>query len=211
MRQLWTDVGPTRRRSLIIYSTFSRSKANPNRFRVIFPFKQPTSLTGLKAVYHAIEIRLKEGGYNANDAKLDLAYKSGVQPSYLPCINRAHKDWALFESYGLERDRDFKKYGIDPTTYEITAPMRSEGFWVKVRDIDSEFTTDQIETILEGHASRAQEMKGELLGMKQDRHALVFRFGVRLSMAWKTEGEIRDELNDVARGESHMLAKVPHT
>ena len=92
IRIFWKDA-VTNRRSFIICNSFSRSPANPNKFRVVLLFKSPaTSIKMFQAVYDEIVRRLRSHGYPWREAKLDPACRSGIQPFFIPCINREHRN-----------------------------------------------------------------------------------------------------------------------
>ncbi len=117
----WRKAGKGLKRSFIICNSFSRSPGEPNRFRVIFPFKKPArSINEHKAVLNSIVSRLESEGFSEEDMGLDRQCKSGVQSFYLPCTNRAHPDYAFFRTHGM-KTRDIERHGIEPSTYWKTA------------------------------------------------------------------------------------------
>ena len=119
----WTKAGRAGKRSFIICNTFSRSPEEPNRFRVILFFKTPArSLGAYQAVFDSVIARIVEQGYPIEEMGIDLSCRSGVQSFYIPCTNRAYPDHAFFEQYGTET-RDIARHGIDPSSYEKTAPV----------------------------------------------------------------------------------------
>ena len=120
-RIFWSEAGRGQKRSFLICNSFSRCEATPNKFRVILFYKRPaTTLQQHEAVHDAIVSRLEENGYSAKSAKLDPGCKSGVQSFYLPCTNRAHQEWAFFETRGT-KTRDLERCTIDPVMFGKTA------------------------------------------------------------------------------------------
>ncbi len=145
-------------------------------------------------MYDAVVDRLAEHGYSAKSAKLDPACKSGVQSFYLPCTNRAHQQWAFFETYGL-KTRDLQRRAIDPVAYGRTAvvpPLRAN-------------------SILVPPANREQidAATATLRSMKEGRHQEVFMTGLRLRGLGLTQSEIEAELYSMVGGERHMRKKIP--
>jgi hypothetical protein len=206
VRLIWDDGKSHRSLSFLIFNTFSRSEADPNRFRVIFPFKRATDLEGLRAVYEAIEQRLKEDGYPREATKLDPRYLSGIQSSYLPCTNRAHPKSAFFESYGLDRTRNFVEYGIDPEKYRKTRPTESVGFQTEVEGADD--FSDGGSHLQEHHRKRAEECENTLRGMTSGRHTLFYQLAVHLALSGLSEGEVKWRLSSVAGSELKMRLKI---
>lgn len=124
-RFFWLDAGRGNRFAFIICNSFSRRPEEPNRFRVIIPFRTPvSSLAEFQAIYDWFVDRLEEHGYPVSDAKLDPGCRSGNQPFYVPCTNRSYKEWAFCRAYGLTRTRDFNRHALDPTKY-VVVPMET--------------------------------------------------------------------------------------
>lgn len=201
VRIFWKDA-VRNKRSFIICNSFSRSPSNPNKFRVIMPFrKSATSLEMFQAVYDEIVRRLRSNGYTRKAAKLDPLCRSGIQPFFIPCTNRAHKESGFFEVYGLGK-QEFERYGIDPTTYLTTA-------YEKVTPIRTRSTTSQPNgpTSHERQELALAWMK-KIQAMTADRHLPFFEMGRDLAAKGFTKDGVSYWLYRTAGNERKMLEKV---
>ncbi len=196
-RIFWREADRGRRRSFLICNTFSRCAEKPNKFRVILFYRRPaTTLQQHEAVYDAVVSRLEQNDYTAKSGHLDPACRSVVQSFYLPCTNRAHQQWAFFETRGT-KTRDLGRCAIDPVTYGATAvPVRP-----KVAP----------DPIIVGAATREQidAATERLRSMTEGRHREVFMAGSRLRRLGLSKHEIEAQLLSVVGEERHMRKKIP--
>jgi hypothetical protein len=202
-RIFWSEAGTTGKRSFIITNSFSRSAANPNRFRVIFPFKVPaTSLAEFQAVYDSLVNRLRDHGHTVESMKLDTQCRSGIHPFWVPCTNRAHPEWAFFRKHGLDRARDIERYAIDPSTYLPTAGEEPEPFRCRrpggSRPRPSEARRSEI----------LVELRYQYGGMRTGRHTSVLSAGNRLAGAGFTETETEGHLHDLFGQDREIAIKI---
>ncbi len=191
----WHRAGRGLKRSFIISNSFSRSPEQPNRFRVIFPYKKPAkSIDEHKAVLNSVIARLKDEGFSTADMGLDPQCKSGIQSFYLPCTNRSCPDYAFFRTHGTNT-RDIEQYGIDPSTYWKTAkPERAR--------MPRKSYSDEITVELSPELS---ERKSTLMAMTENRHYPFFMFGLRLASHFKKDRSmVERHLQDVARTDRKM-------
>ena len=206
VRIFWKDA-IANRRSFMICNSFSRSPSNPNKFRVIMPFKKPaTSLEMFQAVYDEIVRRLEANGYPKELAKLDPLCRSGIQPFFIPCTNRAHKEWAFFETYGLGK-KQFEKYGIDPTTYLMTAVEKV--IPIRTRYIHEEPDDNgAASTVVRETVAHAWMMK--IQAMTSGRHYPFFEMARDLAAKGFSRDELRYWLYRTARQDAKMKGKIPY-
>ena len=206
VRIFWKDA-IANRRSFMICNSFSRSPSNPNKFRVIMPFKKPaTSLEMFQAVYDEIVRRLEANGYPKELAKLDPLCRSGIQPFFIPCTNRAHKEWAFFETYGLGK-KQFEKYGIDPTTYLMTAVEKV--IPIRTRYIHEEPDDDgAASTVVREEVAHAWMMK--IQAMTSGRHYPFFEMARDLAAKGFSRDELRYWLYRTAGQDAKMKGKIPY-
>ena len=112
----------------------TRRAENPNKFRVILPYKRPArSFEEHRAVYDYIVWRLEEAGYTEEVFGLDHLSKAANQPFWIPTINRAHPEFAFFRTFGT-KSRDINRCALDPTLCpKGEPPTRSDGQRLGVR------------------------------------------------------------------------------
>jgi len=195
----WHKAGKGLKRSFIICNSYSRSPEQANRYRVIFLYKKPaTSIAEHKAVLNSVVSRLESEGLTVKEMGLDQQCKSGVQSFYMPCTNRAHPDYAFFRTHGT-KTRDIERHGIDPSTYLKTAKPE------KTRRRKAFIAGD-----IPGHLSpELEQKKSTLMGMKENRHDLLFDFACGLAFHFKgNESVIEKHLEDVAARDSKMRRKA---
>ena len=98
----------------LIFNSFRRSPAMPNRFKVIIFYQCPaTSVDEHQAAFDYIQWRLEEAGWGEKTVGLDRGCRSGNQSFYMPCTNRHHPDWAIFEAHNTRTD-EIKQLGLIP-------------------------------------------------------------------------------------------------
>jgi hypothetical protein len=196
----WTKAGRAGKRSFIICNTFSSSPEEPNRFRVILFFKTPArSLHAYQAVYDSVIARIVEQGYPIEEMGIDLSCRSGVQSFYIPCTNRAYPDHAFFEQYGTET-RDISRYGIDPSSYDKTAPAPPALERAKQLLIGA----DGPKTL----APELSDMKAKLIAMPRGQNDGFFKFACKTAAHFKDEARVAKELYEVAGSDPKLNAKV---
>jgi len=149
-------------------------------------------------VLNSIVARLESEGLSEKDMCLDRQCKSGVQSFYMPCTNRAHPDYAFFRSHGT-KSRDIGRYGIDPSTYLKTAKPE------KTRTRKTFIAGD----IPQSLSPELEKMKSTLMGMTENRHALLFDFACGLASHFKGERSLVEKhLKDLAGIDPKMRRKV---
>jgi hypothetical protein len=193
----WSKAGRGQKRSFILCNTFSRSPEEPNRFRAILFFTTPArSIAAYQAVFDSVIARIVEEGYPVADMGIDMTSRSGVQPYYIPCTNRAHPDHAFFEHYGTDT-RGIGRYGIDPSAYLKTAQATQ----ILERARHSSIAVD-------GLSPELSDMKKKLMGMAEGRHALFFDFACKTAIHFKDEAKVAAELYNVAGSDAKLRGKV---
>ncbi|MGB9163701.1 MAG: hypothetical protein WCC41_04515 [Rhodomicrobium sp.] len=194
----WTKAGRAGKRSFIICNTFSCSPEEPNRFRVILFFKTPArSLGAYQAVFDSVIARIVEEGYPIEEMGIDLSCRSGVQSFYIPCTNRAYPDHAFFEQYGTET-RHIARYGIDPSSYDKTAPVPPTLQRAK-----------QSSTAVPSTLSpELLDMKAKLIAMPRGQNAGFFEFACKTAAHFKDEARVTKELYEAAGADRKLQAKV---
>jgi hypothetical protein len=185
-RIFWHDAKKGEKVAFVICNTFSRSAADPNRYRVFIPFRtRAMSLDAFQATYDTIVERLADSGYAEADAKLDQRCRSGIQPFYIPSTNRAHKEWAYFKVHGLDRMRDFERYALKPTTIPDVAPSPPQPEVQPIRIMPSRNSPIDQAWRKDG---RVLELQSEIRSMSEERHDPFFAMAVSLrSMGYSME------------------------
>ena len=115
---------------------------------------------------------------------IDLSCRSGVQSFYIPCTNRAYPDHAFFEQYGTET-RDIARYGIDPSSYEKTAPVPPKLERVRQSSIGADVPSTLTPEL--------SDMQAEFRAMPRGQNDGFFKFGC------KTAVHFKDEVQDCKR------------
>ena len=196
----WTKAGRAGKRSFIICNTFSRSPEEPNRFRVILFFKTPARTLGAyQAVFDSVIARIVEEGYPIEEMGIDLSCRSGVQSFYIPCTNRAYPDHAFFEQYGTET-RDIARYGIDPSSYDKTAPVPPTLERAKQSSIGADVPSTLTPELL--------DMKAKLIAMPRGQNDGFFKFACKTAAHFKDEARVTKELYEAAGADRKLQAKV---
>ena len=195
IRLFWTEAGSAGKRSFIICNTFSRSPAEPNRFRVILLYRRPaTSIEQHQAVFDAVVSRLEKHGYTKETAGLDGTSRSGIHSYYMPGTNREHPDSAFFETRGTETT-EIARYGIDPEQYWKTSkptPTVTEGIG---REVGT--TPDDI-----------HELGATIKTMKEGRHKLFFELARKLASHYRDRGSVERHLATVAGNDNKLQKKA---
>ncbi len=113
----WDKAKHGTRHSFIVCNSFSRSAAEPNKFRVVMFYRRPaTTLEQHKGVLDYVLSRLGEHGFTDESAELDYMCRSGVQSFFMPCTNVHQPDHALFEARGVKM-RELERCAIDPAKF----------------------------------------------------------------------------------------------
>jgi hypothetical protein len=201
-RIFWLDAGPEGKTSFIICNSFSRSARQPNRYRVILPFRNPCpSLEIFQLIYDSLVQRIRVvTGYEDSEIGLDKVCRSGIQSFRLPCTNRNQREWAFFKIYGMTT-REFMKSAIDPLTYKKLLPIpRSK------RDHDS--WNRQIKNETPEFLAIKDLKKAELMAMKEGRHQMYYDFGILLRGNGYSLDEIHVELSEIAANDPKMRRKA---
>jgi hypothetical protein len=194
----WKEAKRGGKHSFIICNSFSRSRLQPNKFRVAFPYKRPArSIEEHRAAYEHVLRRLEECGHTEKSAELDRSCKSGVQSFWVPSTNQWHRESAFFRTYGT-RTRDLERCAIDPRMClgepKLLQPKKSElpagTMWT---DLGAEIESAEI----------------ELRGMNEGRHRPFFDYGVLLARAGLGRDEIELKLKETAGDEQKMRKKIP--
>ncbi|CCB65861.1 protein of unknown function [Hyphomicrobium sp. MC1] len=199
----WHSAGSSGKRSFIICNTFSRTASEPNRFRVIMPFKKPvTDAKVFEAIFDAVALRLEQAGYPKAESKLDENSRKVTQSYYLPCTNRQHKDQAFIRAYGTQT-REFDRYAIDPEAYEVTLP-RTEPLPCTQTPHPKRGKDDSPEA-----RKHIESAKNKLRSMTSGRHQLFFDLGVLLARkCYYSLHEVERELLEVAGSDPKMKKKA---
>ncbi len=155
------------------------------------------SIKEYHAVYDAMVERLRESGYGPDESELDKKARTGVQSFWVPCINRAYREWAFFRAHGF-RGTEFEKYAIDPFGYGLTRiePARTRSYTSRRK----EATPEQLAEI--------QKLADQIKGMKEGRHDAFFDLGVKMRSAGFSPSEIECRLMGVAGNDNKMLGKA---
>ena len=212
----WHNAGRGQKRPFIICNSFSARPEDPNRFRVFFFLREPCrSIAEYHAVFDDITERLRESAF-PHVANIDMQLRSGVQPIFLPCTNRAYPEYAFFESYGTQTD-EIEKYAIKPSNYLLTAkrehPVSTEAATVRVnstnaarRETNSACTNGTARREL---SPKLEAEKQQLMAMKEGRRRLFFVFSRKLNRFLNGDiGEIRRHLYEVAGNDRGMQQKA---
>lgn len=190
----WERAKGPLRKSFIICNSFSRSPEQPNKFRVILPYRRPAKcISEHQAVFDGIVARLEQAGFSQPSAKLDPTCRSGVQSFYLPCTNRAYPDWAFFEAFGMDR-REFARHAINPQFIAKLCPLIQRNEPIAIAN-DTFTSRDQIAVIT-----------GPLLGMTEDRHNAIHKCVFQLKARGLSDVQVR--VNLPYAYEPHMRKKV---
>jgi hypothetical protein len=197
----WTKAGRAGKRSFIICNTFSRSPEEPNRFRVILFFKTPArSLGAYQAVFDSVIQRIVDQDYAIEEMGIDLSCRSGVQSFYIPCTNRAHPDHAFFEQYGTET-RDIARYGIDPSSYEKTAPVSPTLERVRQSSIGADVPSTLTPEL--------SEMQAKFTAMPRGQNDGFFKFACKTAVHFKgDQAKITKALHEAAEADRKLQAKI---
>ena len=192
-RLFWLEASRGDKFAFIICNSFSRRPEEPNRFRVIIPFRTPvSSLTEFQAIYDWFVDLLGEHGYTASDAKLDPGCRSGNQPFYVPCTNRRYKEWAFCRAHGLKRTRDFARHAFDPTKYEVAPPEPV------APQAPTAARTAPPRNPTRSWPDSVVAMQKEIREMFEDRHQVFFDMAVKLRSMGHSLDQIEQILLDTA-------------
>ena len=199
---LWRRAGAGRKHSFVICNTFKTSAAEPNRFRVIMPFKQPTtSIEAFEAIFDDIVQRLEDAGYPREAAKLDSACRCPTQSWYLPCTNRQQKDHAFIRTSGMQT-RDVERHGINPAAYEVTRQDDHERANVQISTWRDKDVSPEARRDIDGR-------KQVLRSMNCGRHDTFFQLGKTLARNYRYPMyEVERELFEVAGSDRTMKKKA---
>ena len=107
------------RLTFMITNSFSRSKEEPNRFRVILPFKTNTrTVEDHHRAYDYMKYRLLGFGWDIEELGLDKNSRNPTQSFYLPCIAIQRPDMAFFEAHNTKAS-EFELYGLDQEKIQV--------------------------------------------------------------------------------------------
>jgi len=196
----WRKAGIGRKRSFVICNTFSRSVSRPNCFRVIMPFKQPTtSIETFEGIFEEIVQRIEDAGFPREAAKLDKVCRCPTHSWYLPCTNRQEKDQAFIHTFGMQT-RGVQRHGIDPQAFEFT---RHCGPATKV-EIQRNSSVGRV-----GGQREVELLKSTLRSMTSNRHQLFFELGVMMARKYGYPmPEVERNLFEVAGSDPKMRKKA---
>jgi len=197
VRIFWEEAGRGNKRSFFIFNSFSRSKDEPNRFRVCLLYKEPaTSLEAHQAVYDSIVERLKANDYDEESAELDRQCRTGNQSFYMPVTNANQKEWYHFKTYGCST-RDIERYGIVPSQYLRTA-INNPSKVVTLCSVGGASNKSPLKKSID-------EWKDEIGSMVSGRRRKLFTFGLCMASEFKLSAdEVLNHLLDVANGSHGM-------
>jgi hypothetical protein len=180
--------------SFLIFNTFSRSPAQPNRFRAVMFYTQSArSPEEHRAVFDWVKDILETNGFP--NSGLDQNSRAPNQSYFMPCTNRAFSDWAFFEAHNT-RTKAIPLYGIDPSIcfefYGANYPERS----ALHRPVPSPT------------AERIAEIMRPLHGLTEGRHRPMFITACRLAALGLLRSQVQTELRQYAGQERHLQRKV---
>ncbi len=200
--EFWGSAGPARRLSFIVANTFSRSDTQPNRYRVVIPFKRAVhSLEEFQTIYDMVAKRIEAAGALSSPKHLDRTARSGVQIFWLPCTNKAHKDHAFVKCMGMS-DGAFDDYGLDPEGY-----LASRNTVHRLQRVTS---TKATPPLTDAQRAYVEWEKQEIRAMTEGRHKPLFDYAVRLRQMRMRPDEIERHLLEIAGSNRRMLRKVKH-
>ena len=154
---------------------------------------------GATTIGDAVIARIVKEGYPVAEMGIDMTCRSGVQPFYIPCTNRAHPCHAFFEQYGTET-RYIGRHGIDPSAYLKTAPTRPT--------LERAQQSSIVAAAPAGLPPELSDMKKKLMGMAEGRHDLFFDFACKTAIHFKDKAKVAAELYDVAGSDAKLRGKV---
>ena len=159
------------------------------------------SVDEFQRAFDYVQWRLEEAGWGNKTQGLDRACRSGNQSFYMPCTNRQHPDWALFEAHNTKTD-DIEELGLRPFMLpeddEEARPEPDESRCVSAGEIPQDLIDSATQNVS---------------GMCSGRHYEFFMAGVRLAGirykglrldCWSVEYELKQ----IAGSDQHMLKKV---
>jgi len=162
----------------VLHSTKSRTRGNPNYFRVWIPIKPCYNVALYKIMCDFVIAKLPQ------DSGIDLNSKNIVKTYDAPNI---HHDY-LFEARGT-RERDLARYLLDPNDFIRELPTFKYETVDQPRNYDAEFNAKL--------RSEIEELKQDILLKKQDRHYDIFELTRKLSMVCENESEMRQNLFEI--------------
>lgn len=196
----WHKAEELNKLCFILCNSFSRSAEQPNRFRMIIPLSKP--ITNIKTYAKIVDwLHFLLIKYVPDDLEigLDPQSRNGVQSYYLPCTNQHHRDYAFLRSYGMNK-KDFKKYGLNPSGFERTIPLK--------RIANFKNGTTETPHLNDDRLTALQPEIDALTAMTEGRHKRYFLLTRRLEMAGLAEHETLVILLGIAKGEEKMIRKA---
>jgi hypothetical protein len=175
--------------SFIIYKSFSRSKDDPNRFRVVVFLSHPLDkITQHGYLVSWIEHRMEVEGYRRKNSGLDKVSRSGTQSFYVPCTNRAHPNAHFFREHNCKPEQ-LKKYTLDP---QLIPLYPEEGRKRKVTP----------STYSNSHAIEPPVLK------KGKRHEQVWEYALAMAKRGYGASDIKDKIVFLAQGDREVEKKA---
>lgn len=193
--QFWFSPNKYDKLSFAICNSFSRCENNPNKFRVFLYFREPAVIVEeFRAVYTDIKQKIESVTKNHH---LDPQSGNPTQPFFTPCINRAHKDYAYFESYGVNA-RDLEIYGIRPSMYLRTSkspnfyPDRFVRTEEEIAKQNKGYTQEEID-------SNLKKIKESVTSLSEGRHWPFFKAGLNMRALGLDFYEIKSHLEVIEK------------
>lgn len=206
IRMFHTECTDAEKISFLIYNSFSRSEADPNRFHVVIPYQVPIfDLAVHHAIFDFFADRLAKSGFPPDTSGLDRNLRNGVQSVYCPCTNVAHQDAAFFKWYGMEK-KQLRKYGLNPSGFKASLPRlivpQTNPIYVSQRPSTPYWD--------EGSEQELMQEVENLHSMTDGRHKRFFKLARRLWWSGRSKYEALEIMLYVAKGESEMIKKAHH-
>jgi hypothetical protein len=196
----WHEAERGFRHSFIICNSFSHSPDTPNKYRVVFFYRQPArSIEEHKAAYAYIVRRLEEAGHTEASSKLDsAACKSGVQSFWMPSTNREYPESAFFRTRGAKTVK-LERYALDPR--KCPCVREYEEPEVKAGKVPG--------AVLGNLQAEIETAEVQLRSMASGRNELFFYYGLLLARAGYDRSQIETKLREIAGSEAKMRKKIP--
>jgi hypothetical protein len=196
----WTNANELTKLCFIICNSFSRSAQQPNRFRMIVPLTKPiTNIASYERIVDWLHSMLLKHLSSDEESGLDPQSRNAVQSYYLPCTNQEHREHAFLRSYGMN-NRDFKKYGLNPSGFERSIPRmvvpNSKAQIAEPLPLDNQ------------RLAALQPEIDALTAMTEGRHRRYFLLTRKLQLAGVPEWDAVPILLGIAKGQATMIRKM---
>ncbi len=158
------------RLSFIIMNTSSRSKEEPNRFRVVIPYTCPaTSIEEHKRAYWLMVQELELHGFHKTIQGLDTTSQSPITSFHLPCRVPGQEDYWLFQAHSMRQD-EVMCYGLEPRAIPLEINEDRVVFSASLIDQTEDFPQHLIDGVLSSNPLANQK-----------RHPTVWKIAMELN------------------------------